>query len=144
MSGAQFLDLGLDREIKFIRKKLINKSCESNIRTVSEEHVSSENIYTDFDIFVDDDVYHQHFLNEMSNKLKVFKHYRVVVSPEVTKLNHSLMNKCHLSPTNRSCYKTINSSILQESFSSVSKYLSCIGSIGELLLLLRSDKKDWK
>ena len=57
VSEANFLDLRDDREIKFIRKWLIDKSCQSNIRIFEEKHISSGNIYTHFDV-VDDDVYH--------------------------------------------------------------------------------------
>ena len=42
--------------LKFIRKKFIDKSCEGNIKTAYEKHVSSENIYRHFDIVVDDEV----------------------------------------------------------------------------------------
>ena len=51
VSDAHSLDLRVERENKFIMKKLINKSCESNIKIVAGEQVSSENIYTYFDIF---------------------------------------------------------------------------------------------
>ena len=52
VSDAHSLDLRVERENKFIMKKLINKSCESNIKIVGGEQVSSENIYTYFDIFL--------------------------------------------------------------------------------------------
>ena len=36
-------------------KKLINASCESNIRTVPKEHISLENLHFDTAAYVDDD-----------------------------------------------------------------------------------------
>ena len=55
-SGTQFLNLCVEREIKFIRKKLIDKLCESDIKDVVEE-MSHPKIYeTHSGIVVDDDV----------------------------------------------------------------------------------------
>ena len=77
------------------KKKLADKSCESN--NIFEEHVSS-------------DIKHIHILillmmkNDISSifseqTLQQIKVIQVVLSPEVSKLNHSLMNKklvtCH-------------------------------------------------
>ena len=37
ISGVQFLDLCYERKIELIRKKLVDKSCESNVKYVDEE-----------------------------------------------------------------------------------------------------------
>ena len=37
ISGVQFLDLCYERKIELIRKKLVDNSCESNVKYVDEE-----------------------------------------------------------------------------------------------------------
>ena len=39
MSGVQFLDLCYERKIELVRKKLVDKSYESNVKYADEEHV---------------------------------------------------------------------------------------------------------
>ena len=70
---------------------MIGKSCESNTKTIVEEHVGPNMPYhIHFDIVDDECSIPSTFLRQAVKQIEVIQ---LVVSPEIYKLTHSVMSK---------------------------------------------------
>ena len=73
------------------KKKLINTPCESYIKTVVKEHFSSENVHSAGQWYEVASYIHSTSSQQIVKQTEVIQE----VSPGVSKLNHSAMNKEH-------------------------------------------------
>ena len=125
------------------KRTLIDTPCESNIKTVVKEHFLPENVHS-----VGQQYEVTSYIPSTSSQ-QIVEQTEVIqeVSPEVTKVNHSVMNKKHgdriqfppekrlqkkengfitcrtITPVNGLLYKIIDSSILQKHFLFISKQI---------------------
>ena len=112
----------IEREINLSKKKLIDKSCENNIKN---------GLVRKYIFIIILLLLMTYTINLFAKTVEQIEVIQAVISPEVSLLSHSLMHKkvftcslTNITPVDGSCYKIIDSSILKEIFSSVSRYLS--------------------
>ena len=124
------------------KRTLIDTPCESNIKTVVKEHFLPENVHS-----VGQQYEVTSYIPSTSSQ-QIVEQTEVIqeVSPEVSKVNHSVMNKKHgieysflqkkdqkkengfitcrtITPVSGLLYKIIDSSILQKHFLFISKQI---------------------
>ena len=107
----------IEREINLPKKKLIDKSCENNVKN---------GLIRKYIFIIILLLLMTYTINLFAKTVEQIEVIQVVISPEVSLLNQSLMHKkvftCSLTSitlVDGSCYKIIDSSILKEIFSSV-------------------------
>ena len=131
----------IEREINLPKEKLIDKSCENNIKN---------DLIRKYIFIIILLLLMTHTINLFAKTVEQIEVIQAVISPEVSLLNQSLMHKkvftCSLTNitlVDGSCYKIIDSSILKEIFSSISR---CLPYGGWQKKHYRWDKlkKDWK
>ena len=72
-----------------LKKKLIHRLCKSDMKAAVEEHVSSENLPFCWPIIGSSHLYINHF----STNRRETEAFQELVSPEVYKLIHSVINE---------------------------------------------------